>query len=692
MSFAFRATAIAVACFSLHSRADADEFTAATTSPRKLEEIVVTGNPLKGKDAMAPVSVLKEEELLVRRASTLGETLSGVPGVASTFFGPNASRPIIRGLDGDRIRVLNNSSASFDASNVSFDHNPAVDPLAIDRIEVLRGPAALLYGGTAIGGVVNVIDNRVAREPLTGVGGALELRVGGAERENGASALLDAGQGTYAVHADGFTRDTGDYAVPASAGLGRRIRNSASHSKGGALGGTLHFADGYLGVTQSDTQMRYGTVAEPDVTIEMQQRRTGIESEIRAAGWLETASLKVWRTRYEHVELEGGATGTTFGSTGRDLRLELRHRELGPFKGVLGMQAERFDFSALGEEAFLPRTDSRLSALFVFEEIAQGNWRFNAGARAEKGRVDSAGSNGAATARFGAADRRIFNATSFSMGAQWKSSPRLSWNASVSRSQRAPAFYELFANGPHVATAAFEVGDRNLEAERATAFDAGFTRQLADDGKTSLRIGAFMNQFANFIALRRTGVLRDASGQLGALDCGDGTSVQSQCVSKILPEFAYQGVRARLSGVEAELNWRVWGAKDMNTLDLEFKADVTRATDLTHAEPLPRIAPLRLKAAGIWSAGPWTTRLDIDHADRQGRVPRDDALGPTPSHTLVHAAVSYKWSHGATNALLFLKAGNLGNQAAYNASSIDTIRSLAPLLGRAVKAGIQFTF
>ncbi|MBL8519707.1 MAG: TonB-dependent receptor [Betaproteobacteria bacterium] len=695
MSSAFRATVLAVACSSLHSSpspAQNPDVIAATTSPKKLEEIVITGNPLKDKDTMVPVSVMKDEELLVKRGTTLGETLNSVAGVASTFFGPNAARPIVRGLDGDRIRVLSNSSASFDASTVSFDHNPSIDPLAIERIEVLRGPAALLYGGSAIGGVVNVIDSRIAREPMSGFGGAIEMRFGGAEREKGASALLDAGNGSIALHADAFSRSTGDYAVPTDAGVGSKVVNSASESRGGALGGTLHVADGYVGLVQTDTRNRYGTVAEAEVTIDMKHRRTGLEAEWRTRGFLEAATLKAGRTRYEHTEFEGSEVGTVFNSAARDLRLELKHGALGPFKGVIGIQAESFGFSALGEEAFLPKSETRNRALFIYEEFTRGIWRFNTGARLEKSDVDSAGAGASGVGRFGAPGRRSFNGVSASFGSQWKFSPTMTWNASIATSQRAPACYELFADGPHVATAAYEVGDRNLQRERATALDLGFTRKIAEDGKSALKFNLFSNRFANFIALRRSGVDRDAGGHAGVTDCGDGTSVESSCVAEILPEFAYQGVKARLTGFEAELDWRILGGKDRFTLDLELKTDITRAQDLTHGEPLPRIAPLRVRGAAVWSSGPWMARLEIDHAARQDRFPSDDALGATPSHTMLHAALSYKWASGGNAALFFLKANNLGDRVAFNASSIDTIRGLAPLPGRALKAGVQVSF
>jgi iron complex outermembrane receptor protein len=195
--------------------------------------------------------VLSGDELVLRRGSSLGETLKGQPGVSSTWFGPNANRPTIRGFDGDRLRILSNSGSSLDASSLSFDHAVAMDPLAVERIEVLRGPAALLYGGNAIGGVVNAIDNRIPKDRLDGVSGSAEVRLGGAERERGGAALVEAGNGRFALHADAFGRRTSDLRVPRYTPVDAEgnvlaatttVRNSAARTSGGALGGSYTFA------------------------------------------------------------------------------------------------------------------------------------------------------------------------------------------------------------------------------------------------------------------------------------------------------------------------------------------------------------------------------------------------------------------------------------------------------------------
>ena len=669
----------------------ANEAATVAAEPKKLEEIVVTGNPLRDTDVVAPVSVLAGPELFLKRGTTLGETLSGMPGVSNSSFGPNAGRPVIRGLDGDRVRILSNSGASFDASNVSFDHNPTIDPLAIERVEVLRGPSALLYGGTAIGGVVNIIDNRIPRETIKGIGGTFESRFGGAEKERGYSALVEGGNGQFALHADGFLRDTDNYKVPASAGLGARIANSASRSEGGAIGGSFTFDRGYVGVSQSEYKTRYGTVAEANVTIDMKQSRTTFNGEIGKLGnIIDSVSLRGGRTDYKHVELEGQEVGTQFTNKGSDYRIEMRHAQMGPFAGMVGIQGESFKFAALGREAFVPDTSTRNQAVFAYEEIKLEAWKISFGARAEKNRIASAGAGSSGIDRFGAATEKTFNVSSFSAGVLFKVDSTTSITGNVARSQRGPAFYELYANGPHIATAAYELGDANLRQEKSTALDLGVQWKWGASGKSSARLGVFANWFDNFIALRRSGIDRDNEGNAGVTDCGDGTSVQSLCAAGILPEFRYQGVKARLTGFEAEAKVRL--VDQPYTLDLEMKSDLTRAQDLTNAEPLPRIAPLRFSTAALYASGPWALRTEIEYAAKQSRVPANDLLGATASHTLVNAAVLYTLKLPNASALFFLKANNLGDRKAYSASSIDTVRALAPLPGRGVKVGVQLSF
>ncbi|MEO8805443.1 MAG: TonB-dependent receptor [Burkholderiaceae bacterium] len=668
----------------LHAQQTAAEPAAAASAPPKvttLKEIVVTGNPLRSTELAAPVSVLSGDELVLRRAGSLGETLNGLPGVSSSYFGPNANRPVIRGLDGDRVRVLSNAGASLDASSLSFDHAVPIDPLVVERIEVLRGPGALLYGGSAVGGVVNALDNRIPKEGLMGVSGAAEVRFGGAESERGGAALVEAGNGQFAIHADVFGRQTSDLKVPrytpVEGGVALdatdRIRNSAARTSGGAFGSSLTFDRGYLGFSADTYDSRYGVVAEPDVVIRMKRDHFGVAGELRdIEGPIRTLRVQLNDTRYKHEEIEGsGAIGTTFKTAGTEARIEMEHAPLGPLRGLVGVQAEDFNFSALGDEAFVPTTRTRRQALFVTEETAWPLGTLSAGLRVEHAKIASDGDADLNAPKFGAAAQRSFSLRSASLSNVYKLSP--SWNlaGTLSASERAPTSFELFANGLHAATGAFERGDPSLQAERGNNFDLAVEWK---SGADHLRVGVFSARFSRFISLEATGAdinVTDADGNASSA-----------------PEYAFKSVPARLHGFEIDGRRRLLDGAW--TLDLSGKLDLTRATDSSTGEPLPRVAPMRLALGLDAGFGPWSARIELDHAARQDRVPANDTA--TASYSIVNLSLTRKFELAGSDALWFLKLGNVGNTLAYNASTIDTVRGLAPLPGRALKTGLRVSF
>ena len=558
---------------------------ASASSPTTvLAPVFVTGNPLRSSEVAAPVSVLSGDELTLRRGSSLGETLASQPGVSSTWFGPNANRPVIRGLDGDRVRILSNAGGSVDASSLSFDHAVPIDPLIVERIEVLRGPGALMYGGSAVGGVVNTIDNRIPDEKIEAPGGAAELRVGGADRERGGALLLETGNGRFALHADAFGRQTSDLRVPRFTPVDNgsplepttTVRNSASRASGGALGGSWTFANGYLGLSADTHDSRYGTVAEPDVTIRMQRDHVGLAGEWRDLGGpIRTLRTQLNRTRYEHREIEGdGAVGTVFDSTGTEARIEAEHAPIGRVRGVIGLQLESTDFSALGEEAFVPSTTTRRQGLFVLEESPWPLGTLNAGLRLEHARIGSAGDADPGDAHFGPAQERRFNLRSASLANVFKITPEWSFDATLSRTERAPTFYELYAEGVHVATGAFERGDPTLGAERGSNLDLALQWKRDTD---SLRVGVFAARFSRFISLEASGATVDVPSDDGGTDS--------------VPEYVFRSVRARLHGIEIEGKHRLLASPW--TLDLSGKLDATRARNADTGEALPRVAPLR---------------------------------------------------------------------------------------------------
>ncbi len=689
------ALAAAASPFAAHAQAVSAPAPAAAAAPAAVttpaiasQTIVITGNPLGRDIATQAVSVLSGDGLQQRRAGTLGETLDGLPGVSASAFGPNSSRPVIRGLDGDRVRLLDNGGASVDASSLSFDHASASDPLITERIEVLRGPAALLYGGNATGGVVNSIDNRIPRAPATaGLSGRSEVRLGGAARERSGALVLEGGSGQatggLAWHVDGYVRQAGDQRAPrytpvdAEGGAldpATRVRNSAARAEGGAVGASWVSEHAFLGASAESTRSRYGVTVEPDVTIRMQRDRYALAGEWRALpGALTQVSAQASHSQYRHEEVEGGgAVGTTFTSQGDEFRVQAHHAPLLGLQGVFGMQAESLDFQALGAEAFVPPTQTRSSALFAVEELALGAVTLNAGARAERVSVASAGDTpGGGVAKFGAATERRYTPTSLSLGGRISPLPGWQLSASLGRTERAPAYYELFADGVHVATAAYERGDPQLATERSRHAELGlaWTR-----GTQSFKANAFDTQFSRFISLDAIGAVHTVAGADGAADSS-------------VPIYAFRAVRAQMRGFELEGRTR-W-LQGPVTLDLSAGLDAVRGDNLDTREPLPRLAPrrVRLGLEAAWNGlrGGATLR----GVARQDRVPASDTA--TAGYTLLDLWASGRVAWGE-DSNWFARLNNVSDKLALNASTIATMRGLSPLPGRALTVGLRSRF
>jgi len=677
-----------------------------TTPPAQLPSVVVTGNPLGSElfELVTPVSVLEGPALFQQRRSTLGEMVGELPGISATGFGPNASRPVIRGMEGDRIRMLENGNGMMDASSVSPDHAVALDPLVVDRVEVVRGPAALLYGGNAMGGVVNVIDNRVPQSAVQGITGRGEFRYGGAESEKSTAAVVEAGNGRFALHADAFTRDTDDLRIPgfARSALRRaneplaagqreasgRLPNSAARAEGGALGGSYTFDTGYLGASVSNYSSSYGTVAEPNVTIDMQSTTWNVAGEKRElAGFITGLKFRLGHTDYDHVEKESGIPGTTFRNRGNEARIEAMHGRVGPFKGAFGAQFTRSDFSASGNEAFVPTSNTDVRGLFAYEEAALGRWKFTLGGRYEQNDVSSRGGGptdaSTGRARFGAADTRQFDAMSGSLGAVYALSPQLSLAANGAYTERAPTFYELYANGPHAATGSYEVGNRSFGKEKSRALDLALRFKSGPHGAS---LSAYRSRIDNYLALFNSGNRRGKDGELNPVDAnGDGIADGSG--DEILRESVYRAVPARFSGFEAE--GRVRLSERDGTLDLHLRADAVRATDESTGTPLPRIAPRRYGVGLAYEKSAFGARIDALFVARQGRVSANEL--PTDAYTLVNATLSYrlKAQQGVTWET-FLRGVNLLNEEARN--HVSFVKDIAPLGRRSAIVGLRGRF
>ncbi len=667
--------------------------TASPKKPPEVEHIVVTANPFGSSlfDLVTPVQILTDEDLTQKNQSTLGETLNGTPGISSSYFGPNASRPVIRGQDGDRIRIMENGIGSLDASALSPDHATTVDPLILQQVEIVRGPAALLYGGSAVGGVVNTIDNRIPSEPIKSIQGKVVLRAGGPDHQKSGAAILEGGNDSFAIHADTYQKKSENLQVPGFVRSKRlreldpqeneakgEIPNSAAENQGGAVGVSALFPNGYAGVSYAGFKSDYGTVAEEGVTIQMRSARTDFAAELGDLGPLvEKAKLRVGKTEYKHQEIADGEIGTTFKNRGYEGSLELTHRPVGIVKGVFGVQVQDSHFSALGDEAFLPKIDSESLAGFVYEEAPMGDFKLSLGARMESVNHDAEGggpddANKPGVLRFGGSQSKSFAPRSFSLGGLYTIHRGLGLSLNISSTQRAPTYSEVFANGPHLATGQYELGSRDLQVEKSTQAELNLRWK---SGMNTGSIGGFYNHFKDYIALLNSGNTRLVDGTLNPAAPG--------ADDEVLPEYRFAAIPADFYGSELESNFRLiernW------TLDLGIRGDYLFAKNTDTGDALPRIAPFHVGVSPIAKSGPITTRLDVTYAGKQSRV-GDNEL-PTDAYTLVDLTLNCDLNLDRSNIEVFAKGNNIFDVDARTHSS--TLKDIAPLAGRGFLIGVK---
>lgn len=659
----------------------------ASFAHQTLDAVVVTANPLGSdiNDLVAPVSVLRGDELAKKQSSTLGETLNHLPGISSTNFGPNSSRPVVRGLDGDRVRIMNNGGASLDVSSLSADHAVAIDPLLVEQIEVVRGPAALQYGGSAIGGAVNIIDNRIPRSPINGVDGRAEFRAGGPEMERAGAALLNTGNGQLAIHADAAYRKTDNLRIPGdihpvegrdARKQGSKLLNSNSDQQSGSVGASATSEHGYAGLSLDTYRNDYGTSLFEDAgptRIKMQQDRVTFAAEQRnldgKLGVLSSLHGSISHTDYKHDELAGSAIEATFKNKGWEGHfggtLVPVNTAFGQLKGAWGIQASSSQLRfAAEEEPLVPNADTSSKAFYIFEELAISKDRaINLGARIEDVRVKAVAGNDNQNSGSG---EKKFKPFSTSLGYRQGLNSLWTATSNLSYTERAPTYYELFAYGHHHATGMEERGNPSQKMEKGTTLDLALTYKTAE---SKTRLGAFVTEFSNFIGLKDSGEESD-----------DGD-----------PIYNFEGIKARLYGLEADGRFPLLKGVFARSgqIDLSWKADYVRGENRTTGGSLPRIAPLRLDGALIYTEGRYSSQLDLRYAASQNRY--DDSLGATPSYTMVGMGASYKTViQGFKTAYWFVRVDNLTNEVARNASSV--MRDVAMVGSRSLRAGLRASF
>jgi iron complex outermembrane receptor protein len=658
-----------------------------------LDDLIVTASPLAraADEISAPTSVLAADALARRQQGTLGETLAGLPGVDSTYFGPGASRPVIRGLGGDRIRVLTGGVGTLDASVVSPDHAVSLDPLLIERVEVVRGPATLLYGGGAIGGVVNVIDGRIPETlpagPLTG---GFEVRGDMAADERAAAGVLMGAVGKWAWRLDGFRRKTDDLDIPDFAETAALLAehdeeeegppargtlpNTATETSGAGFGLSYINGKGHLGFSYSGFDSLYGVPGhghheeEPEngeeeeeeshgeegVRLDLRQRRWDVHGEwLAPVGLLRAAKFQLGVADYAHTELEGDEIGTRFANQAHEGRLELLHEKLGDVEGALGWQFARSDFSAEGAEAFMPPSATRQQAVFVYEEIVRGDWTTQFGARVEQQKITPATASGLPARRH--------TGETFTAGLIWRVSEGGSFAFSASANERAPNAQELYADGPHAGTGAYEVGDPALGMEQSRGLDLSYRHRR---GKITGEVSVFLNRFDGYIYEAATGAEEDG-----------------------LPVFAFVQRDAELYGGEAEVVFHLHEAKE-SLADFRVFADNVRATNTSDGRPLPRTTPVRFGAGFDWQHGRWSASAEWRRVQQQDRLAPSETA--TAGYDLVGLAAAWRFAAGRAHGELFVRGSNLLDETARVHASF--LKDVAPLPSRNFTAGVRFSF
>jgi iron complex outermembrane recepter protein len=624
-------------------------------------EITVLGDQEKTStmDFVPAVDVLSGAKLERRKSTTLGETLSHETGVSSSFFGPNASRPVIRGLGGERIRVLQNGTGVLDASAASEDHAVAIDPLAVERIEIVRGAATLLYGSSAVGGVVNVITNRIPEVVPEKFVGKFDTKFTTVDTGTSGSLGIDAPLGAKgAIHLDGSSRHALDYRAP---GPGT-VTNSFNAGGNGAVGASYIGENGFVGVSFAKYLSDYGTVAEKNVSIHMEQQRYDFSAGLKNLGWIESLKLKNTYSNYEHREIESGVTGTTFLNNGDEARLELKHRKVADFGGVFGLQANVFDFEARGDEAFLPPTNNQSYAAFLFEEAKYGSWTPSFGLRTDQSKVSSS-----ETVNFGASETKNFNSTSGLLGLMYALDETQSLVLGLGYTERAPNYQELFANGAHVATGLFEIGDHNLALETSKSVELSW-RHKGDD--TQATIGVFLQDFSNFISLSPKG------------------TTQANNDGEQLPVYEYRAVDAELYGAELEVKHQMPELIPGGVMAIELKADLVHGRNKSAGVNLPRMTPMRESIALSYKTDHYTIDGEVQRIERQSETAPNET--PTEAYHMVNAGLEAPIRTDWAQFSLYARLTNLFDVEAKN--HISVLKELAPLPGRGAALGLQATF
>jgi iron complex outermembrane recepter protein len=652
-------------------------------------EIIVTAPYGKRLDILAGTSAIAGAELAVQARGQIGDTLTQLPGVSATSFTPGASRPVLRGFQGGRVAVLTDGIGNIDASNTSADHAVTIESLTAERIEVLRGPAVLLFGGQAVGGAVNVIDKRIPRsvpDEAVHVDGLFGYASANREYSGSGSADVPVGE-KFVVHVDGSYRKgedlrTGGFIVAPelrtqtltlantaqssgdldSAAELRSIANARGRIPGtfvktwtAGVGAAFIDEGGNLGVSYNIFDSVYGIPGRPGgesgVSIDLKQYRFDLRGAVELGdGFLDTLKIRTGYANYRHQEIADGALETLFLSKAIETRVELVQNAKGSWNGASGIQYLTRNFKAIGEEAFVPPTITDQLGIFTLQEIAFGPLSVEGSLRFDHSKL-AANTLGIA---------RSFNNISAALGLSYTSG-ELKIGANISRTGRAPTVEELYSNGPHIATQAFEIGDVNLRSERSWN---GEVYVRYDGTPVEFSATVYTNRFDDFIYENQTGAVEDG-----------------------LPVFQIEQRDARIWGAEIEASARL-GTVSGFDIETNLVADFTRAKLVNGGGNLPRIPALRILGGLGLKGSNIDLRGEAEWTDRQSRTGALETQ--TAGYTLVNASATWRPWGKARNISLIASANNIFDVTARRAASFT--KDFAPLAGRDFRLTARFSF
>ena len=634
-----------------------------------VETIIVTASPLEhSQDELAtPVDQLDRGEIVESLGATLGETLAHRPGISTTGFSGGASRPVIRGQDAFRTEVLEGGLSTGDISRLSPDHAVPINPLAVQSLEIVRGPAVLRYGGGASAGVINAITKRVPQQLEDDPIRAEAIGAYGSNKDQAdAAGVLDGGVGSFGWHLDGLYRKSDDY----DNGAGRRQRGTDTEAWSLAAGGAYFFEQGRLGIGYAHNENEYGIPEDTPVQIEMRTNSYRFEGDLdEPLDGLRKVTVRGVYSDYKHDEIAGGMVGQTFNNKEFDGRLELLHEPLLGFQGAAGFHGRYQDLKASGEAAeFLAPSETRSFAFYLFEERRLGDaFDLTFGLRTEGTWVEG-------TPIAGRKRDRGFAPLSGSVALLAHVSEDWTIGGTASASQRAPSQVELFARGPHEATGTFEVGNPGFDEETS------YTGELRVQGKlarTRLEVATFATFYEDLIFGQLTGVRVDEDGTPDPMGELKQLFFQNR-------DAAFYGGEARIGIELLELFGGVLGS--------DWQIDYVRArfTDGDGNRNVPRIPPLRWGGSLVYEHDRTSGRFGfLRHEAQWDSATNEFATG---SFTILDLSARYRlpWSEDAMPLEIRFAARNLLDERARNAVSFNKDQVLLP--GRNFRVGLHGRF